>query len=238
MAIRTLIVDDEAWARQRLRSLLSQEPDVTILGECGDGAAAIEAIRTQAPDVVFLDIQMPEVDGFAVLQSTAERHPMVVFVTAHEQHALPAFAAGALDYLLKPFKPARFRQALERVRERLRERPSGRPPGYLRRILVRDGDRVRVVKTELVDWIESARNHIVLHIGGDAYVVRESLNTLVEGLDPEQFLRISRFAIVQLDRIRELKSTVKGSYVVVMTDGLELPLTLALREIQEWLEFS
>ncbi len=244
MAIRTLIVDDEPLARQRLRSLLDQESDVNILAECASGAEAIEAIRTQEPDLVLLDVQMPEMDGFAVLDAASPaRRPFVVFVTAHHQHALPAFDVGALDYLLKPFKPARLRQALDRVRERMREQAHSRsvekqPNQYLQRILVRTRDRFLVVEIGQIDWIESANNYILLHTGRETHILRETLSDLEERLNPEQFLRINRSAMIHRDRIRELRSGAGGDYDVVLTDGTELPLVRGIREVRAWIEFS
>jgi two-component system LytT family response regulator len=245
MAIRTLIVDDEPLARQRLRTLLAQEPDVTVLSECTTSAEAVRAIRAQAPDVVFLDIQMPETDGLELLAAVpAASRPFIIFVTAHREHTLAAFELGAIDYLLKPFKPARFRQAVARARARLQERaehrrPSGTPaPAYLKRVIVRLNEHQLVIPTNEIDWMESASNYIVLHAGGETHVLRDTLNSLEERLSPAHFLRVGRFAIVNLDRIRKLKPTEAGEHVLVMADGAEVPLTRGIREVQARLEFS
>jgi two-component system LytT family response regulator len=246
MAIRTLIVDDEPLARQRLRTLLAQESDVTVLGECSSSAEAVTAICSQTPDVVFLDIQMPETDGLELLAAVpAESRPFIIYVTSHREHTLAAFELGAVDYLLKPFKPARFRQAVARARTRLQERSehvrpaeATTPPAYLRRLIVRLNEHQLIVPTAEIDWMESASNYIVLHTRGESHVLRDTLGSLEERLSPAQFLRVSRFAIVNIDRIRKLKPTETGDHVVVMADNSEVPLTRGIREVQARLEFS
>jgi two-component system LytT family response regulator len=244
MPIRTLIIDDEPLARQRIRSLLTSENDVEIVGESAGDNAALETIRQLAPDLVFLDVQMPEKDGFSILKSMpAENRPLVIFVTAFEGHAVAAFEACALDYLLKPFKPARFRQALAKARERLKTseaKTSGtRPPsGHLQRIIIRHAERMLIVKTEEIDWIESASNYVVLHCGASTHIARETLNSLEENLSPEQFLRISRFSIVNINRLRELKQSPDGDYTVSIGNGVDLPITRGIREVLDRLEFS
>ena len=244
MPIRTLIIDDEPLARQRIRSLLTNENDVEIVGESAGDNATLDIIRQLVPDLVFLDVQMPENDGFAILKSMpAENRPLVIFVTAFEGHAVAAFEACALDYLLKPFKPARFRQALAKVRERLKtsetKTAGTRPPsGHLQRIIIRHAERMLIVKTEEIDWIESASNYVVLHCGTNTHIARETLNSLEENLSPEQFLRISRFSIVNINRLRELKQSPDGDYTVSIGNGLDLPITRGIREVLDRLEFS
>lgn len=244
MPIRTLIIDDEPLARQRIRSLLHNEDDVEIVGESSGDNDTLETIRQLAPDLVFLDVQMPGQDGFSILKSMpAKNRPLVIFITAFEGHALAAFEACALDYLLKPFKPARFRQALAKVRDRLKaaetKTQGTRPPvGHLQRIVIRHAERMLIVKTEEIDWIESASNYVVLHCGKTNHVLRETLSSLEGNLSPEQFLRISRFSIVNIDRLRELKQSPGGDYTVSLGEGVDLPITRGIREVLDRLEFS
>jgi two-component system LytT family response regulator len=242
--IRTLIVDDEPVARRRIRRLLGNEPDVEIVGECGDGRAAIDAIRTLGPDLVFLDVQMPEADGFAVLRAVGESMPAVVFVTAFDQYALGAFEVHALDYLLKPFNRKRFGQAVARAREhvtRIAERRTDErlrnllkdlriPKRYLTRFVVRSEGRVRLVESHQVDWIEAADNYAVLHVGAATHAVRDTMNRLAEELDPETFVRIHRSTIVRIDRVRELLPAFHGDFIVVLHDGTRLSLSRSYRQ--------
>lgn len=255
MSWRVLIVDDEPLARERIRSLLRDEPDFELVAECADGNQAVTAFHQHAPDLVFLDIQMPGKDGFEVLRALdGQRLPMVIFVTAYDQHALKAFEVHALDYLLKPFKQARFKQTLQRARELLGRRGGGddddvskrllellgrQAPAreHLTRIVVRDGERVLFVKTDQIDYIESAGNYVVLHAGKDNHVVRETLTSLEERLEPKQFLRISRSTLVNVDQIKELQPLFKGEHVVVLQNGKQLTMTRGLREVQELLKF-
>ncbi len=252
MKLRVVIVDDEPLARDRVRSLLAKEPDVEVVGECGDGEQAVEVIRTLRPDLVFLDIQMPGADGFEVLRRLAPGPlPLVVFVTAFDQHAVRAFEARALDYLLKPFKQSRFRETLQRVRERrgagasddlparlaaLLDAQPARPP-TLTRLVVRTGERTVLVPTAGIDFVEAAGNYAVVHVGRTTHIVRETMAALEEQLPPG-FLRISRSTIVNLDRVRELQAMAAGEHVVVLADGRTLPMTRGLREVEERLKFS
>jgi len=237
--IRALIVDDEPLARERIRDLLAAEPDIEVVGECGDGAEAVAAIEDLSPQIVFLDIQMPEMTGFEVLETLgADRVPAVIFVTAYDQYALDAFDIHAIDYLLKPFDRARFSWALDRARrligahgdgadaaadlaERLRSLLADvdRDRRYLKRLAVKSGGRVYFLQLDQVEWIESAGNYARLHEGGRSHLVRTTLKRLVETLDPDRFLRISRSAIVNLDFVRELQPWFRGGYVVVLTSG-------------------
>ncbi len=250
--IRTLIVDDEPLARERIRTLLQAEPDIEVVGECANAEEAVTALKQQGPDLLFLDVQMPGMDGFEVLHSVEpERLPLVIFVTAYDQHALKAFEVHALDYLLKPFKQARFRQTVQRARQLLGNRDAAAasknllallgqtlPPEHLTRIPVRNGDRVVFVKTSQLDYIESAGNYVVLHSGKENHVVRETLTALEQKLDPKQFIRISRSALVNVEQIKELQPLFKGEYAVLLQNGKQLTMTRGLREVQEFLKFT
>ena len=248
-----IIVDDEPLARERVRSLLAAEPDIEILAECANGPEAVAAIRREAPDMLFLDIQMPEMDGFQVLRALGTPLPIVIFTTAFDEHAVRAFEAQALDYLLKPFKPVRFRAAVARAREQLaRQQPAdvtkqllalldaknSAAPQYLTRIAVRDRDRVRFVKTADIDWLEASGNYVILHAGRENHVLRETLSALETQLSPREFLRLSRSAIVNLDRVQQVEPMFNNEHVVVLADGTRLTLTRGLRELQERLKFS
>ena len=242
--LRALIVDDERLARQKLRRLLTEEPDVEVVGDCGSGAEAVEAIRAERPDLVFLDVQMPGLDGFGVLREVGPGQAgRVVFVTAHDEHAVRAFEVEALDYLLKPFDRARFRQALDRAR---RERRQGleeklaallerverveRPAERLERILVGSGGRMTFLKLREVDWIEAADNYVRLHAGREAHLVRETLRRLEPRLDPHLFLRIHRSAIVNLESVAEVRSLFHGDYDVLLRNGTALPVGRTYRD--------
>ncbi len=252
MKFKAIIVDDEPLARERIRTLLAAEPDVELLAECASGPEAITAIRHQAPDVLFLDVQMPEMDGFEVLRTLGSPLPLVIFVTAFDEHAVRAFEAQALDYLLKPFKPARFRAALVRAREQLARRQPDEitrqlmglletrtaKTNYLTRIAVRDRDRVRFVKATDIDWLEASGNYVVLHAGRENHVVRETLTALEAQLSPREFLRLSRSSIVNLDRVQQVEPTFNDEHIVVLADGTRLPLTRGVRELQERLKFG
>lgn len=250
MSIRTLIVDDEPLARERVRSLLLEEKDFEVVGECGDGPTAVNVMEKESPDLVFLDIQMPGLDGFGVLRAVTREHlPTVIFVTAYDQHALKAFEAHALDYLLKPFKPARFKAAVERAREAVRQRQAGlvskgllellgqsKPRvEFLTRVAVKNGERTLFVKTEQIDYAESAGNYVVLHAGKENHVIRETLAALEARLDPRQFVRVNRSTLVNVEQIKELQPLFKGEHVVVLQNGKQLPLTRGVRELQDLL---
>jgi two-component system LytT family response regulator len=243
--IRTLIVDDEPLARQRLRRLLEADPDVAVVGECGDGPQAATDVQDLRPDLVFLDVQMPVLDGFGVLRALGGTTlPAVIFVTAHDRYAVKAFEVHALDYLLKPFDKARFTAALERAKaqirqgsaaalnERLQEllqSASGRRPGP-ERLMVKSGGRIYFVRIEDIDWIEAAGNYVRLHVGKEDHLLRESLTALEKTLDPARFVRVHRSTIVNLDRIRELQPAFHGDYVIVLRDGTELALSRSCRD--------
>jgi two-component system LytT family response regulator len=237
MTIRAVIVDDEPLARRRIRSLLVEAGDVEVVAECANGREAIQAIEASPPDLLFLDIQMPEVDGFDVLRAIGVGHvPVVIFVTAYDQFALRAFEAHALDYLLKPFDDERFEAALQRARERIRQQQGGDldgrlrallqevrgDRGYLRRLAVPTGPRSVFVRTEEIDWIEAERNYIRLHVGGRTHLLRENLSRIESALDPAVFCRIHRSTIVNVDRIQAVESLFGGEYLVVLHDGTRL----------------
>jgi len=237
MKVRTLIVDDEELGRKRIRKLLSLEPDCEIVGECGDGREAIRVIEKSSPDLVFLDVQMPELGGFDVLSQIAPaKMPVIIFVTAHDHYALKAFQAQALDYLLKPFDDERFAQALQRVRtylngnatDKIRERLAKLVEAlpnrgkYLLRVAVKSAGRVLFLKAEEIDWIEAAGNYVNLHVGKESYLLRGRMSELEKRFDPEKFFRIHRSTMVNLDRVKELQPLFKGEGIVVLKDGQKL----------------
>jgi two-component system, LytTR family, response regulator len=251
MSLQVIIVDDEAPARDRVRDLLARETDIAIAAECVNGREAIAAVDSCQPDLLFLDIQMPQVNGFDVLRALpAERLPAVIFTTAYDQHALQAFEVHALDYLLKPFKAARFKAALQRAREHLQKRSAGdtdtrllallerfrTTQTYATRFVIKTASRVVIVKASEIDWIESAANYALLHLGDKTHLLRETMRSLEEQLLPAQFVRISRSAIVNIERIKELQPMMKGEYVVILHNGKQLTMTRGIRELQQALE--
>ena len=242
---RALIVDDEPLARKRIRRMLSGESDITVVGECADGLSAVSAINDLSPDLVFLDVQMPEMNGLEVIRAVGPRRlPALVFVTAYDAYALQAFEAEALDYLLKPFDPMRFNETLQRVRRRLggqggdeiseqiRRLASrfGAEPKYLQRLVVKTGDRVLLLNVGEVDWLEAAGNYVCVHVGKQNHIVRDSLGNLESRLDPEHFARIHRSTVVNLDRIRELRPHWHGDYKLILQSGQVLPLSRRYRQ--------
>jgi two-component system LytT family response regulator len=242
MKIRTVIVDDEPWARAKLLSLLSSEPDIEVARSCSSGEEAIEVIATLAPTLVFLDVQMPRVDGFAVVDAIGSAGmPLVIFATAHNQYALRAFDAQALDYLLKPFDEERFQRALGRARTRIAQPASQQESlrrlldslrdehRYLQRIVVPAAGRMLILKAVDVDWLEAAGNYVTLHVGRSTHLLRESLNALEKKLDPQQFVRLHRSAIVNVDRIKELAPWSGGEQSVVLHDGTQLTVGRVFR---------
>ncbi len=243
--IFTLIVDDERLARLRLRHLLSNETGFEIVGECANGRETLAFLENNDVDLIFLDVQMPEMDGFAVLDALGpDVMPATVFVTAYDEYAVKAFEVRALDYLLKPFDQARFRKTIERVREHLegKERPSLRDE--LRTLLedmktqrsagdrfaVRTGGRVRFVRAVEIDWIEAADNYVCLHAGEQTHLLRETMNAIETKLDPSRFLRIHRSAIVNVDRVKELQPLFRGDYTLILDTGAELTLSRNYRD--------
>jgi two-component system LytT family response regulator len=243
--IRTLIVDDEPLARQRLRKLLEADGEIAVVGECGDGQQAVGELRRLRPELVFLDVQMPLLDGFGVLQSLAEDVlPVIIFVTAHDRYALKAFEVHALDYLLKPYDKTRFAAALERAKIQVRQgnaallndqlaemlKMVGTRRQAADRLMVKSGGRIVFVRVADIDWIEAAGNYMHLHVGKDDHLLRESMTALQKKLDPARFVRIHRSTIVNLDRIREIQPMFNGDFVVMLLDGKELPLSRNYRE--------
>jgi two-component system, LytTR family, response regulator len=246
MMIRAAIVDDEPLARRRIRGLLAKARDVEVIAECANGRDAIESFVVSPPDLLFLDVQMPEIDGFDVLHALGiGRVPVVIFVTAYDQFALRAFEAHALDYLLKPFDDERFAAALQRARERIHERQGGGGGldvrlrelleevrggrGYLQRLVVPAGHRSVFIRMEEIDWIEAERNYIRLHVRGKTHLLRENLGRIEGSLDPAKFCRIHRSTIVNIDRIQAVESLFRGEYVVVLHDGTKLTSGRAYR---------
>ena len=232
-----LIVDDEPLARQGLRLLLAGDPDVAAVHEAKDGREAVAALREQRPDLVFLDVQMPEMDGLAVIREVGpENMPAVVFVTAHDKYAIQAFEVNALDYLLKPVTRERFAQALGRAKARLRTEPAGEagrqilslletlgmPSRALKRLAVRSAGKTTFVDIADVDWIEAAENYVRLHAGRASHLVHVAMNTLEGSLDPQTFLRIHRSIIVNVGRIQELEPVAHGEYVVTLPHGVRV----------------
>jgi two-component system LytT family response regulator len=230
-----LIVDDEPLAREKIARHLSAHADIEVSGECGDGESAVRMIQEQEPDLLFLDIHLPECDAFEVLRRAGvKRSTAVIFVTAYDEYALRAFEVQALDYLVKPFDDDRFRAALERGREQVDyararargDRAAGGPPDVLAdRVLVHSGDSIRILKHADIDWVESAGNYVRLHVGAEGYLYRQTMQHIEATLDPSRFVRIHRCSIVNLDRIRKLQPLFKGSYTVLLNDGTELTLS-------------
>jgi two-component system LytT family response regulator len=246
MKVRTLIVDDEVLARERLHQLLASEPEIELLGECADGNSAVAAIEKQSPDLIFLDVQMPELDGFGVLQAIEiEPPPVIVFVTAHDKFALRAFEVHAVDYLLKPFDRERFKKALDRALDRIRHRETSattqqaqaavltelKPPSKpLERLAVKTGGRVIFVKVSDVDYIEAAHNYVELHVEKQSHLLRETLNAIEARLPAEKFVRISRSVIVNIERVKELQPLFYGEYAVTLHNGVRLTLSRRYRD--------
>ena len=254
--ISVLIADDEPLARKGVRVWLRSETDLTVVGEAGGGHEAVRAIETLRPDLVFLDVRMPGLDGFQVLAKAAPVHlPLVIFVTAHDSYALKAFDTHAVDYLLKPLAERRFRQALDRARWALaaqeelerkhggllqlleskgtlhgQAQPEPAVPGpYLKRFAVRDDNRYLLVTAEQVDWIDSAANYVRLHVGTGAFLIRMTMNELEQKLDPQQFARIHRSTIVNISRVKEVTPDWHGEFDVKLHDGTNLRLTRTYR---------
>ena len=251
--IRTLIVDDEKPARRRLAELLGREPDIEIAGEARDGREAVDLVRAEAPDLMFLDIQMPDLDGFGVLAALPpELQPLTVFVTAYDRYAIQAFEAHAVDYLLKPYSDQRFEGALRRACQFLRARGAGEnaqrvapPPddrapepagGYLERLVLKSAGRVTFIGVEDVDWIEASGVYVSLHVGSRAHLYRSSLAHLLQRLDPKRFVRVHRSAAVNTERIRELQPRSHGDYTVVLKNNTELVMSRGFRpQFEHWL---
>lgn len=236
-SIRVLIVDDEPIARKGIRRLLDEAPDMEIVGECGDGAEAVRAIRKRSPDLVFLDVQMPELDGFGVLEKVGvEQAPEIIFVTAYDEYTLRAFDVHALDYLLKPVNPERFHKSLSRARAQLQNKSSQRLDGGLLALLenyrreerratrfaIKTSQGALLVEADNLDWIEAAGNYVRLRVGGQAHLLSETISGMEKRLDPRKFLRIHRSRIVNVERIKLLRPLFHGEYEIVLKDGTQL----------------
>ena len=247
MTLRVVVADDEPIGRQRLVRLLQAEPETDVVAACADGAEAVEAIREHAPDVVLLDIQMPHLDGFEVVAALGgAQHPAIIFVTAHDQYAVRAFEVHAFDYLLKPVDRDRLRQAVGRAVLKAEPMPPARASGRVLalleelsardrardrdRLVVRTPERAIFLRTETIDWIEAAGKFVHLHVGRAVHALRESMAELEQELDSARFLRISRSAIVNLDRIQEVQPWFQGDYVLILSDGTRLTSTRGYRE--------
>ncbi len=236
--LRVLLVDDERAARVRLRHILDAMPGVEVVAECADGSSAVETATALRPDLLLLDVQMPGMDGFGVLRGLPPDYtPAIVFATAYDAHAVRAFEACALDYLLKPVAPARLARALERVRERrgLLASAARRPEAAGDcRFVVRGSGRVSVVGAAEIEWIEAAGNYAILHTAAGNHILRETMGALEERLPPGEFMRVSRCAIVRLARVRALRPAGGDTpATAVLAGGVELPITRGLREVQE-----
>jgi two-component system LytT family response regulator len=246
MKLRAIIADDEPLARERIRSLLAGESDVEIVAECSNGPQTLRAAQEQRPDLLFLDVQMPRLNGFEVLEALEpDQIPNVIFTTAHDEHAIRAFEVNALDYLLKPFTEARFKMAVQRARselEKSNERQSNRKftallnhvhaanPGG--RILVRSPERIVFLKPEEIDYAEAAGNYVVLHAGKERHILRETTSAMEGRLAPAGFMRISRSVIVNLAHVREVQPLCPGQYSVLLKNGTRLDMTCSVGELQ------
>lgn len=250
MKYRVIIVDDEPLARERVRTFLAEEADLEVVAECGDGAQAVECTERLRPDLLFLDVQMPRLNGFEVLEALDPAAlPAVVFTTAHDEHAIRAFDVSATDYLLKPFQQQRFRKALERVRKQLaagRDRSAAPVAQLLQnwrensgrgaRILVKTPERILFLKPEEIDHIEACGNYVVLHSGKERHIVRETMTAMEARLNAHGFMRITRSVLLNLSRIKELQPLAAGEYVVILKTGARLNMTCSLRELQARLD--
>src|SRR5690348_1780208 len=243
--IRTLVVDDEPLARERVVGFLSNEADIEIVGQCRDGEEAATSIMDLSPDLVFLDVQMPALNGFEVIEAVGpERMPLVIFVTAYDQHALKAFQVRALDYILKPFDRERFSEALQRARKQIERDETGdlgrrllalvkdlrRDQPRTDRLVVKSAGRLFFLRTDEIDWVEAAGNYVRLHVGPASHLLRETMNAIEGRLDPEKFFRIHRSRIVNMERIQELQPWLNGEYAVLLRTGTRLTLSRGYRE--------
>ncbi len=243
--IRTLIVDDEPLARRKMRRMLARDSEVEILVDCSNGREAIDAITINHPDLVFLDVQMPEINGFDVLEAIPQPvMPFVIFVTAYDQYALRAFEVSAVDYLVKPFDRRRFEKALQRAKSRLTaERGSDlnqqtlalleelkARSSHVERLVIKAGGRAFFLKTEEIDWIEAEGKYVRLHVGKESYLLRDAIGSMEAQLDPKKFPRIHRSTIVNIERVRELQPWFHNEYRVILKDGTELMLSRSCRK--------
>ena len=251
--MRVIIADDESLAREKLRFMLASEPDIQVVAECQDGTATLRALAIYKPDLLLMDIRMPDLDGFEVLsRAAAQDMPMVIFTTAYDNHAVRAFEAHALDYLLKPFDQDRLHQAVNRARTELlktndREATkrilhllsenAGRQPMAGRRLIVKAGGRVVFLSFDEIDWVEAAANSVRIYVGKQAYVLRRGIGEIADRLDPLQFIRIHRSAIVNVHKIKQLQPVNSGEYIVILRDGKELSCSRGYRSgLQELID--
>lgn len=245
MKVRTLIIDDEPLAREGIRMMLEDDPDISIIGECADGRQAVIQIIENTPDLIFLDVQMPEMTGFDVLAAVGlERIPAVIFVTAYDKYALEAFEVHALDYLLKPFTRQRFVKALERakaslmhtrseeINDRLAALLQDLKPGekYLERVVIKEAGRLSFLSVEEIDWVEAADTYVRLHVGGTSHLIRGTMGGLEARLNPARFLRVHRSTIINVNRIKELHPLFHGEYIITLRDGTRLNSGRSYRE--------
>ena len=245
MRIRLLTVDDEPLAREKVRTLVEGDPELEIVGECTNGVEAVTAVQSLRPDLMLLDVQMPQMDGFAVLEALRSEYlPLVIFVTAFDHYAIQAFEVHALDYLLKPFDRERFNAAIEHAKTHLRGTRNGQldqrilsllkqieaGSNYLERLVVKTGGRVSFLLTSEIDWIEAEGNYVNVHTARKSHLLRESISSLEAQLDPKEFIRIHRSTIVNLRRIKELQPWSHGEYHVILHDGTELTLSRNYRD--------
>jgi two-component system LytT family response regulator len=249
MKIRALVVDDQPLARDRIVSLLAIEDDVEVVGTAASGIAAVDAVRRLAPDLVLLDLQMPEMDGFGVVEAVGvDRMPLTIFITAYDEHAVRAFEVHALDYLLKPFGRTRLQKAVARARQQLERNRAGAIAARLAavfddlhaprrqgtRMIVRADGRIRFVEIAHIDWVEAQGNYVRLHVGAESYLVRETMTNVLTQLDERMFLRIHRSYIVNIDRVSALRLASGGDYDVILRDGSRLPLSRPFKDaVQE-----
>ncbi len=240
MTIRTLVIDDEPIARRSIVRLLAEDDAMQLVGECGDGAGALDAIRRQRPDLIFLDVQMPEMSGIDVVNAMeSEAAPAIVFVTAYERYAVQAFDIDALDYLVKPFSRERFFQTLERAKRHIAARSSANTaadvmravellrhsPDYVQRLSVPVDEHLILVDVASIDWIEANRNSVRLHVGKDSYTLRQTMTHLASRLDPSVFLRVHRSALVNVHRIKAVHPWFNGYHLLVLNTGQELRMS-------------
>ncbi len=243
--IRVCIIDDEPIACRRIERLLKEDPEIEIIKVCNDGEDAVESIRTLHPDLIFLDIQMPEMDGFEVLQSLdSSNMPRVIFVTAFDRYAIQAFEVHALDYLLKPFDKKRFQEALERGKAQVSQDHEGSSnrelvallkelkvhQHYLDRLIIKSKGRVSFLKTDEIDWIEAQGKYVMIHAGQESHLIRDAMNNLESELDPKKFVRIHKSAIVNIDQIKELQPLFHGDFRVILRNSTELTISRRYRE--------
>ncbi|MEO8635933.1 MAG: LytTR family DNA-binding domain-containing protein [Gemmatimonadales bacterium] len=251
MTVRTLVADDEPLARRRLARLLEAEPGAELVASCGSGPETVEAVHRHTPDLLFLDVQMPGLDGFAVLEALGpDTPPAVIFVTAFDSYAIQAFEASALDYLLKPFDADRLHRAFQRAEMRLRQTDAEGTPAQLihlleglnrqrttaERLAIRTDGRVTFVRVQDIDWIETAGNYVRLHTGKTSHLLRESLASLEGRLDPSRFLRIHRTTIANVERLKELQPWFSGEFIAILHDGTRLKVSRGYRDrVSKWL---